>query len=685
MFSPRRAPKEGRTLPSYTRFNEGNRDRFSPRQITITGVIALCLFLGYFLFSTEASAINIKSSTSNPIPSSSSSRPATSNGDRDSSNRKSLGNTASDKVQALISNPLDKIQASADRLKSQPQQQSILDDEDASGDSKPKVKAEDFPKSKHPVSRETWAKRSQTDKYLDTVIAMMPDEVHMRELIRPVESTGKERMREMGLRTRAYKKYLDAWENLHITEDSEGGTYIRDDVIQYLIGQQQATSKDHTDTQALAQTIHTYESYRAFLKNFGKLLFPWTAPWFGDHMSFHTSFKKGGRGIVLTVGDQQAPYVLTTVYTFRKLGCTLPIEILYLGDADLDLDYRAELESLPGVVTRDIAQMIDDDGWRLAGWAAKPFAMLFSSFQEVIFIDADALFFRNPEILFDDPDYQKHGALFFRDRMIMPESKKRWLQQVLPKPVPKIARQSRFWTGESGHQMESGVMVVDKWKHFMSLMLVTRFNGPDRDGKKEKGIVGVYDMMYGDKETFWLGFLLAGDEDFAFHAGSAGILGELKVPDAVETKEKDSKDDPDGNDKPKENTTEQEALDAVPAAAGSKPSKIPLSSSSPSVPPTNFTICAPQLLHLDAQGKPLWFNGWLLKNKFADKSKKTFSSFAHYLIEPKDLREPTPWQLAEANMCCLTADEMHDFTAQEQETLQMIMDRAHEMGMGDQQ
>jgi hypothetical protein len=99
--------------------------------------------------------------------------------------------------------------------------------------------------------------------------------------------------------------------------------------------------------------------------------------------------------------------------------------------------------------------------------------------------------------LFDDPAYKKTGALFFKDRLIMPEKKKRWLQQILPKPISKQVKQSRFWTGDSGHQQESGVVVVDKWRHFMAMLLVTRMNGPDRDGNKDEGRVGVYDMVYG--------------------------------------------------------------------------------------------------------------------------------------------------------------------------------------------
>jgi len=523
--------------------------------------------------------------------------------------------------------------------------------------------------------REKWSDRPQFEKALAKVISMLPDEVHMRELIRPIEISGKERMREMGLRTRAYKMYFDAWEDLHLTTDAEGATYIRDDVIQYLRSRQSIGSdqfsEDSIDGINLAQTIRSYEAFRAFMLKFAKLLFPWTAPYFADHMTLHTSFKKGGRGIVLTVGDDQAPYLLTTIFTFRQLGCTLPIEVMYLGDQDLGEDYRMELESLPGVTTRDIAQMTDDKGWKLAGWAAKPFAILLSSFREVIFIDADSLFFHNPEVLFDDPDYKKHGALFFRDRLIMPESKKRWLQQVLPKPIPKLAKLSRFWTGESGHQQESGVVVVDKWKHFMAMMLVTRLNGPDRDGNKEKGIVGVYDMMYGDKETFWIGFLLAGDEEYAFHNGDAGIMGELEAKD--HKKELKKRDEPATS---KHNDQAELGFHVTEAGNNSLANQ----------EPSNYTICAPQLLHLDVNGKPLWFNGWLLHNKFADKAKKRFANFDHYLAEPRDIREPGAWQLAQSNMCCLTTDpdKKFEFTAEEKAILKMMTDRAHAMGMGDQ-
>ncbi|KAJ9653624.1 hypothetical protein H2198_007215 [Neophaeococcomyces mojaviensis] len=726
MFKPVRAPKEGRSPPGllYTGPTHGSRAKFSQRQVAVVLIVAVCILMGYFVLNSEGGTISSSSTTVVSKPGSGGLGDALLNENtqfppadanvhevhaeiptKDEKPKFKVqedlyaNDQSKDHVYKPVKEPLEDIyqqpttQPPIEKIK---QEKQDVEDEIKSSTSKTwKPKGNDKvthgDKSAPAPAREKWSDRPQFEKALSKVVSMLPDEVHMRELIRPVEISGKERMREMGLRTRAYKMYFEAWEDLHMTEDSEGATYIRDDVIQYLRSRQQSTGDDESseegiDGMNLAQTIRSYEAFRSFLQKFAKLLFPWTAPYFSDHMTLHSSFKKGGRGIVLTVGDDQAPYLLTTIYTFRQLGCTLPIEVMYLGDQDLGEDYRMELESLPGVTTRDIAQMTDDKGWKLAGWAAKPFAILLSSFREVIFIDADSLFFHNPEVLFDDPDYVKHGALFFRDRLIMPESKKRWLQQVLPKPIPKLAKQSRFWTGESGHMQESGVIVVDKWKHFISMMLVTRLNGPDRDGNKEKGIVGVYDMMYGDKETFWIGFLLAGDEEYAFHAGDAGIMGEIEEKD--KKKELKKRGEPEEAEiKGPEDKKEEAAKENDQAELGfpDTDSAI-LQDVVIDENPSNYTICAPQLLHLDAAGRPLWFNGWLLHNKFADKTKKRFANFDHYLVEPRDIREPGAWQLAESNMCCLTtdADKKFEFSKKERETLQMILSRAHEMGMGDQ-
>ena len=100
-------------------------------------------------------------------------------------------------------------------------------------------------------------------------------------------------------------------------------------------------------------------------------------------------------------GDRQLTQLRSSIESLRNLGCDLPVEVMYLGEADLGEASRSELETMSGVVTRDMRTMINDDGWTLRGWSAKSHAMLLSSFREAIFLDADALFLQNPALLFD--------------------------------------------------------------------------------------------------------------------------------------------------------------------------------------------------------------------------------------------------------------------------------------------
>lgn len=353
--------------------------------------------------------------------------------------------------------------------------------------------------SSKPPAEEKFSQRPGFDAALDKIIALLPSELESRGLLRPIEQTGEQHLRELGMLARKYKRYYEAWEDLHVVTDAEGATHVRDDVIQYL--RSKASSADMADLadehNVLVDKIHAYEDFRRLLVKLNELLFPFTAPYFPDHMTLRTHLKKGGRGIVLTAGNDQVAYLLTQIPILRSLGCDLPIEVMYVGDNDLNRDSRQDLEDLEGVITRDISAMIHTTGWDVASWAAKPFAILLSSFRETIFIDADSFFFVNPAVMFDYPEYEKTGALFFRDRLIMPETKKSWLQSILPQPVSRNVKQSRLWKGQSGHQQESGVLVVDTYRHFMAMMFVLRMNGPDRDGKPEEGKVGVYDMVYG--------------------------------------------------------------------------------------------------------------------------------------------------------------------------------------------
>ena len=95
--------------------------------------------------------------------------------------------------------------------------------------------------------------------------------------------------------------------------------------------------------------IRRYESYSSLIHELGALLFPSTAPYFADHMTLHSQFYRGRRGIVLSAGNDQTLYLVTSIMLIRSLGCQLPIEVMYLGDDDLDKKNQRKLEQLPGV------------------------------------------------------------------------------------------------------------------------------------------------------------------------------------------------------------------------------------------------------------------------------------------------------------------------------------------------
>ena len=172
-----------------------------------------------------------------------------------------------------------------------------------------------------------------------------------------------------------------------------------------------------------------------------------------------------------------------------------------------------------------------------------------------------------------------------------------------------------------------------------------------------------------------------GDLGYAFHGGDAGIMG-VVGSGHVKKKDDEHKDEnrPKKKKPKKEGEEGKEGEDKVIEEEEEEEEDPPLLFEPET--PDNYSICAPQLLHLDTEGKPYWFNGWLLDNKFADKKQKKFGKFDHYLIEPQEVREPGAWQLEESNMCCLTTDtdKKFDFSAAEKQILADMMKKAKEVG-----
>lgn len=288
------------------------------------------------------------------------------------------------------------------------------------------------------------------------------------------------------------------------------------------------------------------------------------------------------------------------------------------------------------------------------------------------------MLFVNPEELFEDPAYQETGALFFRDRILnVGYSRKNWLKGILPKPISPKAQESRYWTGASSEQQESGALVIDKWKHLVALLTITRMNGPDRDDDMETGAKGVYSMFYGDKETFWLGFELAGDTQYSFHEGPCGIMGTVSEvaqytypPDELDSKQMQEEKKKLELENTKHMLVTGESLELGNTTESQDNRSRSL-----------YTISGAQLLHLGRNGRPLWFNGWILEDKWDDGDKPSkVIHMEYFMSEIKETDEDPEWQIQAHNMANLKSNKALPFSPEEKATLDMIVQIASENG-----
>lgn len=235
------------------------------------------------------------------------------------------------------------------------------------------------------------------------------------------------------------------------------------------------------------------------------------------------------KGIVVSLNDRYAKECFPSLIHLRKvLRCTLPIEIWHSGD-ELSLEMQKQLLAIEEITFRDIAQETNTNPLHYRGWQIKPKMMELSAFDEVLLMDGDLYFFENPEILFSHPKYLETGAFFFRDRTFctypfvfgevdddrfLEESyqrRKGFIQSKVACPSRCIPEDlHHFWRDETlsekrpllSELQESGCVVIDKARHKEGLTQTIILNENHQE---------TYRYVYGDKETFWIGFEMAGE------------------------------------------------------------------------------------------------------------------------------------------------------------------------------
>ncbi len=198
---------------------------------------------------------------------------------------------------------------------------------------------------------------------------------------------------------------------------------------------------------------------------------------------------QSGRGIVIVAGGARIfvnAYVLLAVLR-RTLDCRLPVELWHFGPGEISASMAAALDGLD-VTLVDAQAMLAGGDYRVEdGWQLKPFAALWSRFAEVLLLDADQVPVRDPAVALEWQSWRETGALFWPDIVDLTTANPVWAALGLPP--------------ETVTSFESGQMLLDKARHLEALATTVALN---------EHAPQLYRWIYGDKDTFLLGWRLTG-------------------------------------------------------------------------------------------------------------------------------------------------------------------------------
>lgn len=198
----------------------------------------------------------------------------------------------------------------------------------------------------------------------------------------------------------------------------------------------------------------------------------------------YTPKKKHSRGIVTVGGGSYFPPLMVSLRLLRRTGTAMPVEV-FLPEDEYEEQMCEEVLPTLNAACRTFPKL----GGKISHYQFKVFAIILSSFEDVLWLDADNFSLHDAASLFTSTPFQKTGMVAWPDI---------WQTSVSPtyyliaqsKPTPVSARAST----------ESGQLLVSKTKHWKTLLLAAYYNyyGPEY----------YYPLLCqggagcGDKETF---------------------------------------------------------------------------------------------------------------------------------------------------------------------------------------
>ena len=238
-----------------------------------------------------------------------------------------------------------------------------------------------------------------------------------------------------------------------------------------------------------------------------------------------------GKGIVMTGGGLS--YFTTTYVNLRtirdKHKCTLPIEVFYAGEEEMSKTMIEFMHvKFANVRFIDIMKQPVLEGLDMKGYQIKAFAILLSSFKEVLFLDNDNHPISDPSVAFEFKGYKKTGAMFWPDKCIAHTAiLEFWDVMGVPRPqqwpndMQGLAAFTPTCNEHEPFELETGQIVLNKQRVWKALMMTAFINRHYKYFFKA--------LVHDDKHTFALGFNSTGTPYYmsAHHHVNVGRAGFL--------------------------------------------------------------------------------------------------------------------------------------------------------------
>lgn len=272
-----------------------------------------------------------------------------------------------------------------------------------------------------------------------------------------------------------------------------------------------------------------------------------------------------GKGIALTITmkGELDKHLLGLLLTLRALGNKLPIQIFHNGEMEqsirgeivhiarstkIQLDnvealknMKNQMKNIPDPTAEGSFPPLDiwfvdikdavSAGGKYEKDSAKLITYLFSSFEDTLLLDLDTVPMVNlNKHIFKSKEYKSNGALFFKDKQLserLTDVQAKFLSKLLPSeydhkifninlPSAQTLKNRVFGSGFKNLQ-SSGMIAINKREHFNAVLASLTLNLWDN----------VMEAISSEKELFWIGFVLTGDEQYYMNKLAAGAVGEI--------------------------------------------------------------------------------------------------------------------------------------------------------------